>query len=81
MTEEHAQLILINILDGYLDLLGKKIMHRDLKPANILIHNNVYKIGDLSWSCYFEDNNYEDSGFKKIIFFMFYIGTPRYSSP
>ena len=59
----------MNILHGFMELLGNNIMHRDIKPANILIHNNVYKICDFSWSCYVKDNGNESSG------------TPKYVSP
>ena len=38
------------ILSGYYELLKNNIIHRDIKPENIMIHNDIYKIGDLGFS-------------------------------
>ena len=46
----------MNIINGYFHFISNDIIHRDLKPENILCNNNIYKIADLSWSCYVEDN-------------------------
>ena len=56
MHEEHAILILIHIISGFIHLIENDIIHRDIKPENILIHDNIYKIADFSWSCYGEKN-------------------------
>lgn len=40
LTEDHALIMIYNILCGINFLHSVGIMHRDLKPANILINNN-----------------------------------------
>ena len=50
LTESKAKEILIQILNGFQELIKYGIMHRDLKPANILIHENKFKIADFGLS-------------------------------
>ena len=52
LSEEHAVLVLSNILSGYFHLISNDIIHRDLKPENILINNGIYKISDFGCSIY-----------------------------
>lgn len=44
VNEKMALNIILNVLEGFYELLKYRIIHRDLKPANILIHNNTYKL-------------------------------------
>jgi serine/threonine protein kinase len=38
------------ICNGYSELMNKKMIHSDIKPENIMIHKNLYKIGDFGLS-------------------------------
>ena len=61
----------MNIINGYFHFIANDIIHRDLKPDNILCKNNIYKIADLSWSCYVDDNKYEEAGTPIYMVFLF----------
>lgn len=74
--------IIVDVLQGFYELLKYRIIHRDLKPANILIHNNTYKLAGL-----FIYLNIIDFGFAKIVdnfnpnVLYSQVGTPLYMSP
>lgn len=77
MTEKEVLEFLIDILNGFTQLIKHGIIHRDLKPANILIILNdkgrSYKLADFGFAkCV--DN------FKKDMM-QSMVGTPLYMSP
>jgi len=37
-------------MKGFYIMYRNNIIHRDIKPANVLIHNNIYKIGDFGFA-------------------------------
>lgn len=62
---------LIQILNGFGELVKNGVIHRDLKPENILIKGDVLKIADFGFAKHTENNS-----FLKTI-----VGTPAYMAP
>ncbi|CAD8197134.1 unnamed protein product [Paramecium octaurelia] len=73
MPEKDAVKFMIDILNGFIQLIKNGIIHRDLKPANILIDKGTFKLADFGFAkCV--DN------FKKDMLASL-VGTPLYMSP
>jgi calcium-dependent protein kinase len=45
--------IMIQIVNGFREMVKNGIIHRDLKPANILNHNGVVKIAGINYDKHF----------------------------
>ncbi|CAD8043843.1 unnamed protein product [Paramecium primaurelia] len=73
VDEKMALNIIINVLEGFYELLKYRIIHRDLKPANILIHNNTYKLADFGFAKIVDNFN------PNVLHSQ--VGTPLYMSP
>jgi serine/threonine protein kinase len=65
---------LSQIVEGYAELINKKILHRDLKPQNILIHDGVFKISDFGLSRIVSDCSHSQMLTNKV-------GSPWYMAP
>ena len=50
ISEDEAIIFLKQMTNGFKALQKQKAMHRDFKLANVLIHEGVFKIGDLGFS-------------------------------
>jgi serine/threonine protein kinase len=50
LAERAVLKILIQILNGFGELLKQKIVHRDLKPENILIKDGILKVTGFHFS-------------------------------
>ena len=50
LTEKAAIKILKHIINGFKELVNKKIIHRDIKPANIFINDGTPKLADFGFS-------------------------------
>ncbi|CAD8163035.1 unnamed protein product [Paramecium octaurelia] len=73
LPEKEAIKFLVDVLNGFTQLIKNGIIHRDLKPANILIDKQTYKLADFGFAkCV--DN------FKKTMMASM-VGTPLYMSP
>lgn len=49
-SEKVATEYLLQLLNGFIELLTHGIIHRDMKPENILIHNKTVKIADFGFA-------------------------------
>jgi len=72
LPEQSAIKILRHILNGFRELIRKKIIHRDIKPANIFIKDGIPKIADFGFS--------KDQDSPPCRFY-YNVGTPMYMSP
>ena len=59
-TEEEIWRFLKQILQACILFHENYIIHRDLKLNNIMIHNNIYKIGDPGIAYIFDQSNKKD---------------------
>ena len=62
---------LIQILNGFGELVKNGITHRDLKPENILIKDEILKLADFGFAKHSENNS----------FLQTIVGTPAYMAP
>ena len=62
---------LIQILNGFGQLVKNGVIHRDLKPENIMIKDDILKIADFGFSKLSESK----------AFMMTIVGTPAYMAP
>ena len=46
---------MIQIVNGFKQLVNIGIIHRDLKPANILNHDGIVKIADFGFAKYVDN--------------------------
>ena len=49
LPEKKSFQIIKELLEGYQNLVEKKVVHRDLKPANVMMHNESPKIIDFGY--------------------------------
>ena len=70
-SEKVATEYLLQLLNGFIELLTNGVIHRDMKPENILINNKVAKIADFG----FAKNVLFKSQLLKTL-----VGTPLYMS-
>lgn len=54
-TEPEVIEIMIQIINGFKELVKLGIIHRDLKPANILNHEGEIKIADFGFAKYVDN--------------------------
>jgi serine/threonine protein kinase len=69
--EKSTMICLIQILNGFGELVKNGVIHRDLKPENILLRDGVLKIADFGFAKHLENN----SVLKTMV------GTPAYMAP
>lgn len=50
IPEKEALILLMQICNGFVELIKEGVMHRDLKPQNVLIHQGILKIADFGFS-------------------------------
>jgi serine/threonine protein kinase len=62
---------LVQILNGFGELVKNGVIHRDLKPENILIKDDTLKIADFGFAKLSENNSYLKT----------LVGTPAYMAP
>ena len=72
LSEEKSLEIIQCVLEGYQNLVQKKVIHRDLKPANIMLHDSLPKIIDFG---YCEIDGYDKPSLE------YNVGSPSYMSP
>lgn len=73
IPEDQAKKVLIDVLNGFIELVKNGIIHRDLKPENILISNDVYKLADFGFAR--TVHNFTREMLESLV------GTPLYMSP
>ncbi|EAS04850.2 kinase domain protein (macronuclear) [Tetrahymena thermophila SB210] len=80
LPEQEAKQVLVDILNGFLELLKHGIIHRDLKPENILIQTKnpqtgerIFKLADFGFS------RTVDNFRRELLTSL--VGTPLYMSP
>ncbi|CAD8095365.1 unnamed protein product [Paramecium sonneborni] len=72
MLDEHtATQILIQIVNGFREVIAKGYIHRDVKPANILIKNGIFKLADFGFATKVLNNEILNQQ----------VGTPLYMAP
>jgi serine/threonine-protein kinase ULK2 len=65
--------IMIQIVNGFKELIKIGVIHRDLKPANILNHEGIVKIADFGFAKYVD--NYTSQLLRSCV------GSPLYMAP
>lgn len=50
VPEKEAIVLLMQICNGFVELIKEGVMHRDLKPENVLIHEGILKIADFGFA-------------------------------
>jgi serine/threonine protein kinase len=58
--------ILLEVSQGCSYLTHKSIVHRDIKPANIFCKEGVWKIGDLGFARYIDEDDQKPANNKTI---------------
>ncbi|CAD8210364.1 unnamed protein product [Paramecium pentaurelia] len=71
LDEQAATQILIQIFNGFREVIAKGYIHRDVKPANILIQNGIFKLADFGFATKVAMNEILDQQ----------VGTPLYMAP
>ncbi|CAD8178069.1 unnamed protein product [Paramecium octaurelia] len=71
LDEYTATQILIQIVNGFREVIAKGYIHRDVKPANILIQNGLFKLADFGFATKVATNELLDQQ----------VGTPLYMAP
>ncbi|CAK63370.1 unnamed protein product (macronuclear) [Paramecium tetraurelia] len=73
LSEKDTIKLLIDILNGFTQLIKNGVTHRNLKPENILIDKQTYKLANFGFAKFV--SNYNKSMMDSIV------GTPLYMSP
>lgn len=73
LSERDAICVMVDLINGFSELMSKNIVHRDLKPANIFINGGRFKIGDFGFAK--KINSVEQNLMNSTV------GTPLYMSP
>ncbi|KAM3145308.1 hypothetical protein pb186bvf_002636 [Paramecium bursaria] len=73
LTYQEVFNMIIDLLNGFAELLINGFIHRDLKPANILISQGKFKLADFGFARAVDNFNQQ--------LFVSYVGTPLYMSP
>ncbi|CAD8078080.1 unnamed protein product [Paramecium sonneborni] len=73
LSEKEAQGIMLQIINGFKELVKQGVIHRDLKPANILNHEGIVKIADFGFAKYVD--NYTSQLLRSCV------GSPLYMAP
>lgn len=62
INEELIKTILKSILKGLSFIHNQDMVHLDIKPDNILVHNNIFKIGDLGFAAVGSSTSFVSEG-------------------
>ncbi|CAD8154174.1 unnamed protein product [Paramecium octaurelia] len=73
ISEQETQGIMLQIINGFKELVKQGVIHRDLKPANILNHEGIVKIADFGFAKYVD--NYTSQLLRSCV------GSPLYMAP
>ncbi|CAD8205061.1 unnamed protein product [Paramecium pentaurelia] len=73
ISEQQAIDIMLQILEGFKELIKSGVIHRDMKPANVLNDKGTVKIADFGFAKYVE--NYSSQLLKSCV------GSPLYMAP
>ncbi|CAK91143.1 unnamed protein product (macronuclear) [Paramecium tetraurelia] len=73
ISEQQAIDIMLQILEGFKELIKSGVIHRDMKPANVLNDMGTVKIADFGFAKYVE--NYSSQLLKSCV------GSPLYMAP
>lgn len=74
---------MIQLVNGFREMVKNGVIHRDLKPANILNHNGIVKVGGIA----FVATPSQDFGFAKYVdnytqqLLKSCVGSPLYMAP